>query len=64
MLDFEYIPPEKLMISAGGKGRGKRLSEFEQVLLTMFFTNTTWNYGTIGSALTRRMTSIGEIERE
>jgi len=66
MLDVEYISPEKPTMSAGGKGRrGNGLSEFEQVLLTLFLTNTTWKYDTIGSVfgVNNRVTVGGYISK-
>jgi hypothetical protein len=45
--DIEYTKPQHATVGAGGSGEGG-LSDFEQVLLTLVFTNTLWNYDMIG----------------
>ena len=48
MLGVEYIRPSKPFVTAGGR-QNNGLGEFEQVLLTLLFTNTHWNYDVVGS---------------
>ena len=48
VLDVKYQVPEKLSTKGGFSG-SYALSDFEQVLLTMFYCNTEHNYSTIGS---------------
>jgi len=48
MLGVEYVRPSKPFVTAGGR-QNNGLGEFEQVLLTLLFTNTYWNYDVLGS---------------
>jgi hypothetical protein len=47
MFDVEYIPPT-YCIKGATSYQDKALSKFEQILLTLFFTNTQYNSTTIG----------------
>ena len=48
--DLEYVKPTNLTLSRGGakNNKDRSLSEVEQILLTLVFTNTRWSYGIIG----------------
>jgi hypothetical protein len=48
IIGVKYIPPVKLT-SIGGTNSCNTLSAFEQILLTLFFTQAHFNYDTIGS---------------
>jgi hypothetical protein len=49
MFDIKYVEPIDASVKRGGKNaEGRGLSEVEQVLLTILWTNTFWNYDVIG----------------
>jgi len=48
--EIEYIKPGRATVGAGGD-RTNGLSDVEQVMLTLVFTNTLWNYDLIGIML-------------
>jgi hypothetical protein len=64
VIGVPYDPPSKLK-SIGGHNSENALSEFEQVLIAMFYCNSSFNYYTIGSVfgLKSRVTVRKYIDR-
>ena len=62
MFGVSYIVPKSATVSRGGNDEDKGLSQFEQILLTLFFCNSLWNYKIIGSLFgVKSRITVGKI---